>query len=292
MAHVDVISSIWEGAPVCQLSTFHGCRYASEYLRCSQRNVSSGPGSATQASAAVSSHTISRPRARREMPSTVSQVASATSISLHATRRPSSHSQPGKSSVSLETHERLSIPSGTPNRRLNRHGSLKPTSDNPLQTRTHTKNPTTRVKKRKGNKHQTEEQYKQRIVMQQTVIDALQAQIAEKPHQCPKCSKSSKRSDHVRSHIRLKHPELAPSLDKIYCEKCEKRFTRSAYLAQHTCAPKSRSKYGAFDLKYVNSHILVFSNSTGSSPASLRAVSGRLVYLDFSYSTHENVKTP
>jgi len=222
----------------------------------------------------------------------MSQVASATSISLHATRRPSGHSQPSKSSVSLETLERLSISSGTPSRRLNRHASLKPTSENPVQTRTHAKTPTMCVEKRKGNKHQTEEQYKQRIVMQQTVIDALRAQIAEKPHQCPKCSKSSKRSDHVRSHIRLKHPELAPSLDKTYCEKCEKRFTRSAYLAQHTCAPNSRSKYAAFDLDYVNSHIFAFSKSTGSSLTSLRAVSGRLVYLNFPYSTHENQKTP
>ena len=83
------------------------------------------------------------------MPSTMSHVASAISISPHATRRPSGHSQPGKSSVSLETHERLSIPSRTPNRRLNRHRYLKPTSDNPVQTRTHAKISIMCVEKRK-----------------------------------------------------------------------------------------------------------------------------------------------
>ncbi len=195
--------------------------------------------SSTQASVVESSRTI--PRLRCEMSLSPSRVAS---ISIDATRRSSSHKQKGKGSVSLETHERLNIPSGTPNRRHQLHGSLKPTSAKPIQTRTHTKPPTIHVKKRK-DEHHTEEHYKQTIVLQQTVIEALRAQISERPHQCPKCSKSCKRSDHVRSHIRIKHPELAPSLDETYCEKCEKRFARPVYLAQHTCVPNSRSEYAA-----------------------------------------------
>ena len=95
-----------------------------------------------------------------------SRVASATSIYLYAAHRFPNHSKPGKRSVSLETHERLSIPSGTPNRSLNRYGFLKPTIDNPVRACTHTKNPATCVKKRKGNRHSTEEQSKQRIIMQ------------------------------------------------------------------------------------------------------------------------------
>lgn len=132
--------------------------------------------SSTQASVVESSRTI--PRLRCEMSLSPSQVAS---ISIDATRRSSSHKQKGKGGVSLETHERLNIPSGTPNRRHQLHGSLKPTSAKPIQTRTHTKPPAIHVKKRK-DEHHTEEHYKQTIVLQQTVIEALRAQnLGEAP---------------------------------------------------------------------------------------------------------------
>lgn len=202
------------------------------------------------------------------MSATLSQVASAALISPNANRRLSSQSRKGRGIVSLETHERLSVPSGTSNRRLKRTGSLQPTSTRPVQTRRHTKTPTPPAKKRKEKKHSRKELYKQAIVLQQTVIDDLRAQTLERPHQCPECSKSFKRTDHVRSHIRIRHLELVSSLDKTYCEKCEKRFARPMYLTQHTCGTKPCRKCA--DLTWIMSILMKIILATLPAARSLR----------------------
>jgi len=168
------------------------------------------------------------------------KMASSTFISTNANSHSPSHKQKGRASVPLETHEKLSITAGTTRRRQTRLGSLKPTSVEAVQARNHTKPPAINAKKQKRKQHHTEEHYKQTIILQHSLIEALRAQISEKPHQCPECSMSFKRSDHVRSHIQHKHPALAPSLDNTYCEKCDKSFTRPIYLVRHTCSPSDR----------------------------------------------------
>lgn len=216
---------------------------------------------------------------RREISSSSSQVASATSISTGATRRSSVHRQNSKGNVLLNTYERLNKPLATPNRRRKWDEFLKPTSAKPVQNRTHSKPTTIHVNKRKG-----------RSIIQKSITgcNKLSSRIFELiarrgPTECPECLKSCKRSDHVRSHIRLKHPELALFLDETYCEKCGKRSTRPVF--------RTLAASILLDLDYLNSSMRSFSKSTGGSLASLRAVLGRSVYVDFSHSTYENNTT-
>lgn len=174
---------------------------------------------------------------------TSSHMAPTTLVSTNANLRPSSHKQKGKGSISLKTFGRLSLPPEIPRRRLNRRGSLKPASVEPVQTRNHTEAPAIHMKTRKREQHHTKEHYMKMVVSQQIEIEALRAQLSKRSYKCPKCPKSFKRSDNLRGHVRRIHPESASSLDETYCEKCEKRFTKPGYLTRHTCAPNSRGKY-------------------------------------------------
>ena len=130
-----------------------------------------------------------------------------------------------------------------------RRGSLKPTSVRPDQTCDQIKSSLLSTTEQGRKQHDIEEQYKQKIILQSSLIEALRAQISEKPHQCPGCPKFFKRPDHVRSHIRNKHPALARSIDNTTCEKCDKHFTRPIYLRQHNCSPVSCCKYAHLHCK-------------------------------------------
>ena len=184
-------------------------------------------------------------------------------------------------------YERLSILAGIARRRSMRHGSLKPTLVKPVQKRNQIKISPINATKQKGKQHHIEERFKQTIVLQNSLIETLRAQISEKPHQCPECPKFFKRSDHVRSHIKHKHPTLVSSINNTYCEECDKHFTRPIYLAHHTCSPNSLCKYVLLRCK-----MSILTRFSYSSFIPLWAMSYKLVFVVFSYPTHGIRKTP
>ena len=166
--------------------------------------------------------------------------------------------------TSKKRYERLSTSVETSRRRPKRYESLTNTSVKPVQTCNQTK------QKRKQHRDNLIEQYEQTIDLQKSLIEALKAQISEsenseKPHRCPECVKSFQRSDHVRSHIRIKHKQLAlaSSIDNIYCKKCEKYFARPIYLTKHSCSPNSPCRYPPLRCKM---SILIRFHTASSSP--------------------------
>lgn len=74
-------------------------------------------------------------------------------------------------------------------------------------------------------------------------IKTFKTQILDKLRQCSECSKTFKRSNHVRSHMKCMHSTLASSLKKIECEKCNVHVIRSCYLSNHDCSLNSRCIY-------------------------------------------------
>ncbi len=112
-------------------------------------------------------------------------------------------------------------------------------------------------------------------------IKTLKTQILDKPRQCSGCSKTFKRSNHVRSHVKRMHSALASSLKKIECEKCDVRVTRSCYLSNHDCSSNSRCMY--VPSNWILSFLI--RNSINSFLETLRALLCKFMFLVFSQST-------
>lgn len=214
------------------------------------------------------------------MSSSLPPMASATSSSSSTSPYPSNHKQT-KPVWETEYISRNS------EKTIHASWSLKPTLVKPVQNRNQIKISPVSATKQKRKQHHIEERFKQTIVLQNSLIETLRAQISEKPHQCPECPKFFKRPDHVRSHIRRKHPTLVSSINNTYCEECEKHFTRPIYLAHHTCSPNSRCKYALLRCK-----MSILTRFSYSSFIPLWVMSCKLVFVVFSYSTHGIRKTP
>ena len=163
--------------------------------------------------------------------STLSEWHHTASISANGRSLASTRKRPGNANISPAMNARLSLPSGTTRRRCRRQRPLVES----IQDGHHIDQPPISAKRQKGKQVHPEEHYRQMIVLQQSLIESLRARIFEKPHQCPKCQKSFKRRDHVRSHIKHRYKDLASSLYDTHCKDCDKRFTRPIYLLNHDC---------------------------------------------------------